>query len=430
MKIRRRLLIYWIVYILCVAIPSISFSQEDLSVVVKYIQSSVVVVLPYDKNGELLNRGNGFFINRDGDVVTNIHVLQGATSAQIKTAYGRAYTITRVLAQDKEGDLIRVSVDIPPRVVHPLTLSASLPDAGEQVVVISSPPGPEQKVSGGIVSGISEVPTFGTTMKITSPFSSEGSCNPVLNMRGEIIGLVTFQISEGQNLNFAIHTKRVEKLVRDNDLTHNEWVEGEPNEWFSSAEGFCNRGIISIAGEDYRNAISCFENAVRKNPRYAAPYFFIGYCNDALERYPEAIEAYRQSVRIDPYFVEAHSNLGADYDRLERYGAAVESYKQVTRIHPKNAEALYKLGRVYCMLGRHTEAVKALNQSILLDPDLIAVYPSLGLAYFNLGRILRQSIPTNRRSLSNLMMPMHTPCWVQPMKNKEIIQKQLRHGRR
>lgn len=385
MKIQRWVLILWLAFLVCFAIPSLSFSQEDLSAVVRYIQSSVVAVLPYNKNGELLNQGNGFFINKDGDMVTNIHVLQGATSAQIKTAYGRTYPITRVLAQDNESELILVSVDIPPRLIHPLILSTTIPAEGEQVIVIGGPPGQEQKVSDGTISGVSEVPAFGTIMKITTPLSLDRSCDPVLNMRGEVIGLVTFQSPENQNMKFAIHSKGVEKLIPDKDIHHNRWIEGEAGAWFSSSEGLFNRGIFYLAAEDYRNAISCFEKAVKINPRYAAAHFFTGYSKDALGQYPEAIEAYRQAVRIEPYFVEAHLRLGKIYSRLERYVEAVESYKQVVRIQPENPEASYKVGEICSILGRHTEAVKALKQAIRIKPDFAEAHLCLGIVYLNRG---------------------------------------------
>lgn len=385
MKIQWRVLIHWITFPVCFTIPSLSFSEEDLSAVIKHIQSSVVTVLPYDKNGEVLNCGTGFFINRDGHMVTNIHVLQGVTSAQIKTVYGRTYTITSILAQDNEAELVLTSVDIPPRLIHPLILSATIPDEGERVIVICSPSDHEQKVSDGTISGISKIPTFGTIMKITTPLSLDRSCGPVLNMRGEIVGLVTFQSPENQNIKFAIHTTRLEKLIPYKDIHHNKWIEGESGAWFSSEEGLCNRGIFYLAVEDYRNALSCFEKAVKINPRYASAHFFTGYSKDALGQYQEAIEAYRQAVRIEPYFVEAHLSLGKVYDRLERYADAVESYKHVARIQPENYEASYKVGTICSMLGRHTEAVKALKQAIRIKPDFAEAHLSLGTVYLNRG---------------------------------------------
>lgn len=385
MKKYQWLLMPWISFIFCIAFSSFVYAQGDLSVIIKQIQSSVVVVLAYDTNGQLLNQGNGFFINNDGDVITNIHILQGAASAEVKTAYGKIYTITGVLAQDKEGGLIRVSVDIPPRLVRPLMLSTSLPKPDERIIVVGSPTSVDQKVSDGIISDIYEIPIFGMVVRIAAPMPLEFSCNPLVNMQGEIIGLAFSQSMKDQNQNIAIHNKRVTKLLEDRSDSLTKWVEGETNEWFSSGEGLCNKGVFYLAAEDYENALFCFEKAGKENPRYSLAYFYIGYCMDKLGRYSEAIEAYKRAIRINSAFLEAHYNLGEDYDRLGCYGEAIEVYKQIIRIQPKNARIHYKLGEDYCILEHYPEAIHAFKKAIDSKPDFVEAYSSLGLAYFNLG---------------------------------------------
>lgn len=375
----------WIAFWWCTAIPSLSFSEEDLSAVIKYIRSSLVVVLPYDKNGEPLKPGNGFFINKEGDVVANIHVLQGASGAKIKTASGMTYAVTGVLAQDNEADLVLSSVDIPPRLVHPLVLSTNLPDKGEQVIVIDNPSEQGQAVSRGMVSGVREIPTFGVIVSIAAPFSPGRHCNPVLTLRGEVTGIVTFQSPEDKDMSFALHTGRVERLVSARNLSFNRWIEGEADAWFSSTEGLCNRGIFSLAAEDYQEAQYYFEKAVKTNPRHATANFLTGYCKDARGQYGEAIDAYKQAARVDPYLAEAHVGLGKVYGRLGRYAEAAESYRQVTRIQPESAEAHYKLGEVCGLLGRHAEAVKALRQAIRIKPEFAEAHLCLGRAYLGDG---------------------------------------------
>ncbi|MBE7444639.1 MAG: serine protease [Planctomycetia bacterium] len=380
-----RNLISCIIFICCAAHPA-SFAQDDLSVIIKQMQPSLVTVLTYDRDGEFLGQGNGFFIDNNGDVITNVHVLQGAASAQVKTAHKKVYAVTGVLAQDKEGDLARVSVDIPPRVVCPLAFSTAVPETGERVIVIGCPSWPEQKVFDGVISGVREIPTFGTVIKITALMSPGGSCSPVVNMNGEVLGVTVIQAIEGQGLNFAIHSGRVIKLIPDAGMIHTQWVEGEINEWYCSAEGFFNQGIIYLAADDRQYALHSFEKAVKENSRYAAAYFFAGYCNDALGRYPEAIEAYRQAIRIDSYFAEAHSYLGAAYHRLGRYTEAVDVYRHVLRTQPENAEVHDKLGEIYRRIGRHAEAIRAFQRAISLMPDFTDAYSHLGQACFNLGR--------------------------------------------
>ncbi|HHT9130186.1 MAG TPA: tetratricopeptide repeat protein [Candidatus Brocadiaceae bacterium] len=385
MTTHRFFLMIGILSLSCFAISFSGIAQGNLPTIVKKIQPSVVAVVTYDKKGEVLGQASGFFIGKDGNVITNIHVFDGCTSAQVKTADGNVYNITKTLAEDKEGNLIRVSANIPPKAVHPLTLSASLPKVGEKVIVVGSS-GLERPVSDGIISGIREIPTFGKIMKITAPLSPGYSGSPVINMKGEIIGLVTFQITEGHDLNFTIHSKRITKLIPDKNKTFAEWVEGRTGEWFSSSEGLYSKGLSFLFSGDYENALSYFEEAVRKNSNQTAASFQIGYCKANLGRYAEAIEAYKQAIRIKPDNADAYHSMGVAYTNLGRYTEAIETFKQEIHIEPNCAEAYYNLGVLYSGLGRYAEAIKTFKEAIRNKPDFAKAHYILGVTYGKLGR--------------------------------------------
>jgi S1-C subfamily serine protease len=171
------------------------------------------VILTYNREGKILGQGSGFFINKEGDVITNYHVLQEANRAVIRTTDGRDYPIKKVLAEDTEGDLIRVSVDISEEAVSPLILATQLPEVGERVIVIGTPLGLDKTVSDGIVSAVRAMPKFGNIIQVTAPISPGSSGSPVINMKGEVIGIATFFLVAGQNLNFAIPGERIAKLT-------------------------------------------------------------------------------------------------------------------------------------------------------------------------------------------------------------------------
>jgi len=272
MTTHRFFLMIWILFLSCFAISFSGIAEGNLPTVVKKIQPSVVAIVTYDKKGEVLGQGSGFFISKDGNVITNMHMFDGCASAQVKTADGNVYNITKTLAEDREGNLIRVSVDILPKTAHPLTLSTSLSKVGEKVIVVGSPD-LERTVSDGIISGIHEIPTFGKIIKITAPLSPGYSGSPVINMKGEVVGLVTFQITEGHDLNFTIHSKRITKLIPDKNKTFAEWIEGRTSEWFSSSEGLYSKGLSFLFSGDYENALGHFEEAVRKILTMLLPVF-------------------------------------------------------------------------------------------------------------------------------------------------------------
>ena len=92
-----------------------------------------------------------------------------------------------------------------------------------------SPLGLENTVSDGIVSAIRDVPDFGKVIQITAPISPGSSGSPVLNMQGEVIGIASFQMVEGQNLNFAIPSEKIISLVltEENKISITEKVFGQ-----------------------------------------------------------------------------------------------------------------------------------------------------------------------------------------------------------
>src|SRR5216117_1038385 len=84
------------------AVPS--NAQDLLPELVRRIKPSAVAIETYDARGEKLSRGSGFFIDTDR-VVTNRHVIEGASLAEVHSSTGNVYPVKGVLAVDAEGDL-------------------------------------------------------------------------------------------------------------------------------------------------------------------------------------------------------------------------------------------------------------------------------------------------------------------------------------
>ena len=156
--------------------------------------------------------GSGFFINREGHIVTNKHVLPNPDGAEIKTISGNVYKIQKVIHEDSVADLVIASTDTTSRESKPVSINSILPAVGEKIIVIGSPLGLEQTVSDGIVSALRRNQQSIEFIQITAPVSPGNSGGPLLNMRGEVIGVATFQYSSGQNLNFCVAASRIAGL--------------------------------------------------------------------------------------------------------------------------------------------------------------------------------------------------------------------------
>ena len=187
-------------------------APQSISEIARRIGPSVVAIIAYNQNREPIGRASGFFIDDSGHVITNYHALQGSASSEIRTAAGRNYPISTVMAEDRGNDLVMVSTGAPREEIRPLRLSSSLPQVGEKIVVIGNPLGLEQTVSDGIVSAFRQHNNGRRMIQITAPISPGSSGSPVVNMRGEIIGVAFMQIVGGQNLNFCIPAENVSSL--------------------------------------------------------------------------------------------------------------------------------------------------------------------------------------------------------------------------
>jgi len=366
-------------------------STESLPSLIKRIKPSTVIIFAYDDKGEFLQLGSGFFISQNGDVITNYHVIQGASSAEIKTADEKTYPITYIVAGDEQNDVIRLSVNIPSQYVYPLSLSKNIPEVGERIIVYGSPLGLENTVSDGIVSAIRDIPDYGRIIQITAPISPGSSGSPVLNMQGEVIGIASFQIVEGQNLNFAIPSERIASLnLKEEKKTFTtEEIFGQGSEAKKDSnytEAF-QKALYFIDKKEYEKALLYLDMAIKTNisSLKLLVYFAIGFCNDELGNYMKAIEAYKQALYIFPNSASTYYNLGNSYDSLGLYKDSIEAYKQAIRIDPAHAGAYCNLGFTYNSLGLYKDAIEAFKQAIRIDPDHANLHFGLGSSYLLIG---------------------------------------------
>jgi S1-C subfamily serine protease/Tfp pilus assembly protein PilF len=370
------------------ALPSVPKQKEEsiesLPSLIKRIKPSVVIVFAYDNKGEFLQLGSGFFISQNGDIITNYHVLQGASYAEVKTSDGKTYPITYIVAGDEQNDIIRLSVDIPSKYVRPLSLTETIPEVGERIIVYGSPLGLEKTVSDGIVSAIREVPGYGKLIQITAPISPGSSGSPVLNMQGEVIGIATLQMIEGQNLNFAIPSERIVNLnlieEKETSITKELFgQESKEKEDYNYAYEAINKAYYFIDREEYEKALPYLEIAIEIDPAYV--YFEIGICYAKLEAYSKAIEAFKLVIHFDPDSAMAYCNMGVAYNMLGFDKDAIEAWKQAIYIDPDYIDTYFKLGVIYAKAELYKDAIETFKQIIRIDPDFIQAYFGLAHTY-------------------------------------------------
>ena len=375
-----------------------SQGREGLPGLIKRLAPSIVVVRTYDRDGKPLGQGTGFFVDPSGHVITNHHVLRGAFRADVKTYIGKVYSVRNVLAEDEMGDLIRVSVEMVGDPFPPLSVSSLLPEVGEHIIVIGTPLGLEKTVSDGIVSAVREIPNFGQIVQLTAPISPGSSGSPVLNMKGEVIGIATFLIIAGQNLNFAIPGERILRLNPQEGKTLTEWGSTQRDEQLALVEELYTLGLRYLWVDDFLKALSTFIEVVKKNPAHGDAYFQIGYCYAKLGRYPDAIEAYERAIRLKPNDADTYNNLCVAYGVLRRYEEAIACCERAVQLRPDQAGSHNNLAWTYHQLGRYREAIQVCLTAIQINPNYGLAYYNLGNNYLSLSRY-EDAISSFRRAI-------------------------------
>ena len=173
--------------------------------------------------------GSGFIIDREGYIVTNNHVVENADEIKVKLANGKEFN-AKVIGRDPKTDLALIKItgsgDL-----QPLKMGDS--DAlkvGSWVVAVGSPFGLEQTVTAGIVSakgrtiGAGPYDNFIQTDASINPGNSGG---PLINTKGEVVGINTAIVASGQGIGFAIPAnmaKEVMPQLKDKGKVTRGWI--------------------------------------------------------------------------------------------------------------------------------------------------------------------------------------------------------------
>lgn len=189
-----------VIMIMFTTIPKLLYCLSISEIVAK-CSPGIVQIVAYDITGELIGQGSGFFITSK-QILTCAHVVKAAYSAEVYSS-ARYYNILTVTKSAENVDLAIIEVDSDNNAI--LTLAQySILEPGQRVIAIGSPLGLEKTVSDGIISAIRLIDEKMQIIQFTAPVSPGSSGCPLLDINGEVIGVTSATISEGQNINFAV----------------------------------------------------------------------------------------------------------------------------------------------------------------------------------------------------------------------------------
>ncbi len=166
--------------------------------------------------------GSGFVFDKKGHIITNAHVVEGATKVVITFLDGREYN-AEVIGTDTFTDIAVIKVNADLSLLHPLSLGdSSNLKVGEPIAAIGNPFGLSGSMTSGIVSQLGRLLPSGAGYSIPDVIQTDAAINPgnsggpLLNMRGEIVGINTaIQSATGEftGVGFAVPSQTMAKIV-------------------------------------------------------------------------------------------------------------------------------------------------------------------------------------------------------------------------
>ncbi|WP_413176172.1 HhoA/HhoB/HtrA family serine endopeptidase [Anabaena azotica] len=176
--------------------------------------------IPQERQRVERGSGSGFIINSSGQILTNSHVVDGADQVTVTLKDGRTFD-GKVLGEDPVTDVAVIQIDANNLPTLALGNSNTL-QPGEAVIAIGNPLGLNNTVTSGIISATDRSSSaIGASDKRVDYLQTDAAINPgnsggpLLNARGEVIGMNTAIIQGAQGLGFAIPINTVQKISQE-----------------------------------------------------------------------------------------------------------------------------------------------------------------------------------------------------------------------
>ena len=195
---------------------------------------AVFLLETFDKDGESIRTGTGFFINDTGYAVTNLHVIENAASAEVTLSNGDVFPVPGVVASSEEYNLIIFLVDLGesgsrtpadngvdsannksslgPGQSYLKLADSDLAVAGSTVYALGNPLAFVHTITNGIVANAYREVDDNIFFQFTAPISFGSGGSPVLNSLGQVVGVASSSFSYGQNLNLAVPSNLIKEL--------------------------------------------------------------------------------------------------------------------------------------------------------------------------------------------------------------------------
>ncbi len=258
----------------------------------KRLSLSVFVVESLDSKGAPTALGSGVSIAKD-EVVTNRHVVEEGKSWRVRQ--GDNIWAAKIAYLDSEHDLCGLQVaglNAVPVTVRP----SSTLSVGDRVYAVGTPEGLQLSLSEGLVSGLRKFEGV-SLIQTTAPISHGSSGGGLFDSQGELVGVTTFVIKDGQNLNFALPTEWVLGL-KEHPSTEVLQTGAEKNA--SQAMLLSEIAQDALDSDNYEKALETYKQVSQLVPSDTAVWLLLGELYLKLKQPENARQACEKAAQLSP----------------------------------------------------------------------------------------------------------------------------------
>ena len=385
----------------------------------------------YDVRDTTLLNGSGFFIDENGIIGTNYHVVDGIDSIIIKTSDGMFYDGELIIV-DEANDMALIRIRDTQGKKFPTVRfgNSNNVKVRQDVYAIGNPFGYEYTISQGIIAGIREhekvsftdpvtyLPfekKFEKVIQITAAISPGNSGGALFNSKGEVIGITTYTYGSYGNLNFALAINNFINFKNSIDLANfekNEEAKRKRDEnLFSTNFKLANNYKDQVTynwyytkQKDTMKVIDTFvvkqDSVVRIN-YYKAENFY----NKCLQLEPDSFKVYQELMDLYVFtdsFIKAEilydtirsrfqsdsllgllsSSLASAYSTSKDYKKALKFYNKILKKDTTDTYINFQISGIYEKMENYPMAISGYEKLIKRDPDYIEAYVQLGKIYY------------------------------------------------
>lgn len=385
-----------ILSLVCVLLISSNLFAQELTseeIFQKY-KDVIATVYAYGFDGKKTEQATGVILKDHGLIVTNFRFFSGNERFEVITDKDTIKE-PEIIGIDIERDLMLIKLPDNDYPIVPISNSDNI-KTGEKIYAIGNHLGFNKTITEGILSGIrnkvNEI--HAKFIQITTPISFGGQGGPVINTKGEIIGIVSSETVKGENLNFAIPVNEVfsvpQMSFKDKKKLEalNLFLQGLKSikqgknqeaiefltkylvEFPNDFRGYNYRGLAYTYRKMFDNAIKDFNKAISLNNNFLPAYSNRGDAYYKSGDYEEAVEDYTILIKKDPKDMYAYIARGMAHFENADVWAAIEDCTKVIENDKNNFDAYYTRGKAYYRAKRYNSAMEDWKEALRIQPGM------------------------------------------------------------